>query len=96
MFFYQQNLCDRIIYFDQQRPMASSLVEYVQTLPVDDGMETYSRVQFVENLVDRVRSNLNSNAIAIPIFQTFNVVLEGGALQELSDDPRGLQRQVVV
>ncbi|KAG6890812.1 hypothetical protein C0995_003245 [Termitomyces sp. Mi166 len=74
------------------RPLAASLITYVKLLPVTNKERGYDLHTLVEDLIARAKSNLASNAIVIPVLQTFNVLLEGDALTKIFDDPLGSKR----
>jgi len=77
----------------QQRPVADNLVKFAQGLPlVKDQTSTYSLSELVVDLIDHAKSNMTSNAIVIPVFQTFNILLEADVLRQLPDEVSGLPR----
>jgi hypothetical protein len=79
----------------QQRPVAASLVTYVRSLPVSPGQAGYDINSLVDDLVSNLKAHVTSNVVVVPILQTFNLLLEGDALHQLSDDPRGIERSVL-
>ncbi|KAI0031394.1 TBCD protein [Vararia minispora EC-137] len=72
-----------------QRPVATSLVAYVRTLPVAAADGALDLRTLVDALVARARKGLTSNNTVIPVLQLFNVLLEADALAALSDDAAG-------
>ena len=79
----------------QQRPMADNLVKFAQGLPlVKDQTSTYSLSELVVDLIDHAKSNMTSNAIVVPVFQTLNILLEADVLRQLSNEVSGLPRRV--
>ena len=78
----------------QRRPIAKSLVDYIEELPVfSDSTNSFSLLDLVNSLIERIKPNLSSNTIVVPILQTFNVLLEADSLRRLSDKPQGVERQ---
>lgn len=53
---------------------------------------TYSLSELVVDLIDHAKSNMTSNAVVVPVFQAFNVLLEADVLRQLSNEASGLQR----
>jgi len=47
-------------------------------------------VRLFDDLLAHARNSVNSNAIVVPVLQTFNLLLEAGALERLSDIGDGL------
>ena len=78
----------------QQRPMSQALVTYARTLPAARREEGYDLRSLAADLLAQVRGNLASNNVVIPVLQTFNVLLEADAFEELYDDSEGLKRCV--
>ena len=77
----------------QQRPVSDNLVKFAQGLPlVKDQTSTYSLSELVVDLIDYAKSNMTANAIIVPIFRTFNVLLEADVLRKLPNEVSGLQR----
>jgi hypothetical protein len=73
--------------------MAHGLVAYAQTLPVAaDRIGAFDAISLVDSLADLGTRNFSNNNIVIPVFQTFNKLLEGDVIQRLSQHPRGIQR----
>lgn len=75
--------------------MGASLVSYVGSLPVSVVHGAYDATSLVEDLLDDVKAHVTSNLIVVPILQTFNLLLEGGALNGLSDSFRGIEELVL-
>lgn len=67
--------------------MSSSLVNFVQELDPEGGV--YPQVSLVRDLVEQFKRNFSSNNIVIPLLQTFNVLLEGRALDSLNGNTEG-------
>ncbi|KAG6896922.1 hypothetical protein C0992_005258 [Termitomyces sp. T32_za158] len=61
----------------------------VQDPTITSEVQGYDLHTLVEDLITRAKSNLTSNTTVLPVFQTFNVLLEGDALTEIFDDPVG-------
>ncbi|KAF8073788.1 armadillo-type protein [Lyophyllum atratum] len=74
------------------RPLATSLVTYVKSLPSTSEDATYDMNTLVEDLIAQAKSHITSNTIVIPVLQTFNVLLDGDALIQLSQDSHGLKK----
>ncbi|KAJ7250897.1 armadillo-type protein [Mycena haematopus] len=75
------------------RPVGQSLVEYSKNLPLA-GEEApakmgYNLVALARDLLAHARANFAKNAVVVPVLQTFNVLLEAGALRRLVEDPEG-------
>ena len=85
--------------FPQQRCVAGSLVQYSQGLPLSQDVEAemgYNLVALARDLLAHARANFTSNAVVVPVLQTFNVLLEADALRRLPEDPKGEKRSVVL
>ena len=75
--------------------MADNLVKFAQSLPVvKDQTSTYTLSELVVDLIDHAKSNMTANAIVVPVFRTFNVLLEADVLRELPNEVSGLSRCV--
>lgn len=73
--------------------MSSSLVAYAHTLPIKSSEPlSYGLMKFVLDLTNHAKSHITSNAIVVPVFQTFNILVEGNALDRLAEDDEGLRR----
>lgn len=82
-------------FFLQQRPVARSLIKFTQGLPLSRSPTSpYSVLELVNDLINHAKSNMASNAIVVPVFQTFTILLEADALRQVPRDPYGLQRSV--
>lgn len=66
------------------------MVDFSRKLPVE-GLP-YDLRGFVGDLVEQLKQNISKNNLALPLLQTFNVLLEGDALDMLTDDNIGLKR----
>ncbi|PSR74806.1 hypothetical protein PHLCEN_2v9520 [Hermanssonia centrifuga] len=53
--------------------------------------ELFLRRVLAVDLLTQAKRNLASNNVVIPVLQTFNVLLEGDAFEDLGDDPGGLK-----
>ena len=67
--------------------MSSNLVGFVQELSPEDGV--YPQVNLAGDLVELLKQNFSNNNTFIPLLQTFNVLLEGGALDSLNGNAQG-------
>ena len=67
--------------------MSSSLVGFVQGLLPEAGV--YPQVNLAGDLVEQLKQNFPNNNVFIPLLQTFNVLLEGGALDSLNGNAQG-------
>lgn len=77
----------------QQRPVAENLVKFARGLPfVKDQASTYSLSELVVDLIDQAKSNMTSNAVVVPVFQTLNILLEADVLRQLPNSVSGLRR----
>jgi len=75
-----------------QRPVADNLVKFAKDLPlVNNPTSTYSLSELVVDLIDHAKSNMTSNAIVVPVFQTFNILLEADVLSQLPNEASGLR-----
>ena len=50
----------------------------------------YSLPSLIQDLADHAKAHLNTNAIIVPVLQTFNCLLEADTLQRLSRHPNNL------
>ncbi|THH31462.1 hypothetical protein EUX98_g2715 [Antrodiella citrinella] len=75
-----------------QRPVSTSLVNYAKSLPTEETAGiSYSLPHLAEDLVAQCSRNLGSNAVVIPVLQTFNILLEGDAFESIYEDPAKCQ-----
>ncbi|PPQ80979.1 hypothetical protein CVT25_015132 [Psilocybe cyanescens] len=75
-----------------QKPVANSLVKFAQGLPLVRGpASSYSLLELVADLISHAKSNMTSNAVVVPVFQTFTILLEADVLRQLPSEPSGLQ-----
>lgn len=72
--------------------MSSCLVNFVQGLTPEAGV--YPQVSLVRDLVEQLKHNFSNNNIFIPLLQTFNVLLEGCALDSLNGNVEGEKQWV--
>ena len=63
------------------------MVGFVQELSPEDGV--YPQVNLAGDLVELLKQNFSNNNTFIPLLQTFNVLLEGGALDSLNGNAQG-------
>lgn len=63
------------------------MVEFVQELTPEAGV--YPQVDLTGELVKQLKQNFSNNNIFIPLLQTFDVLLEGGALDSLNGNVNG-------
>jgi len=63
------------------------LVGFVQELTPEGGV--YPQVNLAGDLVEQLKQNFSNNNIFIPLLQTFNALLEGGALDSLNGNANG-------
>ena len=72
--------------------MSSSLVAFVQELFPEAGV--YPQVNLTGDLVEQLKQNFSDNNTFIPLLQTFNILLEGGALDSLNGNAKGEKQWV--
>ncbi|KAG2010206.1 TBCD protein [Coprinopsis cinerea AmutBmut pab1-1] len=75
-----------------QKEMSKALANYTKNLPLVADGGGYDLVSLLDDLLGRVFANSGSNKIVLPIFQTFNVLLDEECLEPLSEDERGRKR----
>lgn len=69
------------------------MITYAKSLPVYlPALSDYDLVSFVGDIIRHVKSNLKSNAVVIPVLQTFNILIVGDALDRLSEESSGIDR----
>lgn len=68
------------------------MVGYARSLPVSAPGATYDLTSLVDDLIDYARLHITSNTVVVPVFQTFNVLLEADVLGALSGHPEGVKR----
>lgn len=72
------------------------MVSYAQALPLTDVTgKAYSLVGLVGDLVNHAKSNMITNAVVVPVIQTFTLLLEADALRQLPADSTGLKQCVI-
>jgi hypothetical protein len=71
----------------KHRPVSSNLVGFVRELAPATG--AYPQVKLAGDLVDQLKCNFSDNNIFIPLLQTVNVLLDGGALDLLNGNAEG-------
>lgn len=72
------------------------MISYAQTLPLTDVTgEAYSLVELVGDLINHAKSNMATNAVVVPVIQTFTLLFEADALRQLPVDPTGLKQCVI-
>jgi len=64
---------------------------YAKSIPVvnDNG---YTLVDLVNDIMGTANRNLASNTIVIPVLQTFKILLEAEALENLANTKKGKER----
>ncbi|RDB18014.1 Tubulin-specific chaperone D [Hypsizygus marmoreus] len=72
------------------RPLSTSLISYVKSLPLTSEGVEYNVSTLVEDLIAHAKSQITSNSVVVPVLQTFNVLLEGDALMRLAANSRGI------
>ncbi|KAF5389176.1 hypothetical protein D9757_003527 [Collybiopsis confluens] len=73
------------------RPVSASLVFYVRSLPLRSRETSkYDLLSFVDDLYAHAKTHSTSNSVVIPVFQVFNILLEGDAIRLLESDKEGL------
>jgi hypothetical protein len=73
--------------------VADNLVKFAQGLPlVKDPTSTYNLSELVVDLINHAKSNMTANSIVVPVFRTFNVLLEADVLRQLPNEVSGLPR----
>lgn len=74
-------------------PVTTSLVTYAKSLPIEDPSDShYDLVSLIEDILQHARSNLKLNAVVVPVLQTFNILIEGEAVDRVLKSPRGVIR----
>lgn len=72
--------------------MAVSLINYANSLPPRSAENTtYDLISLATDLIQHAKSNMTSNAVVVPVLQTFNVLLEADALRGLSLEEEGIK-----
>ncbi|KAG2129100.1 TBCD protein [Suillus clintonianus] len=71
------------------RPASSSLVSFAQGLPLSPGDSGYSLFELCDDLIECAQGRATSNAVVVPILQTFNMLLEADVLSHLSSVDNG-------
>lgn len=71
------------------RPASSSLVSFAQGLPLSAGDSGYSLSEMCDDLIECAQGTTTSNAVVVPILQTFNMLLEADVLSHLSSVDSG-------
>ena len=75
--------------------MASNLVAYIENLPaVARQSAAFDVLTFMECLTRLGKENFSNNHIIVPVFQTFNALLESDAMGNLPQHSTGLRRFV--
>ncbi|KAF8917124.1 ARM repeat-containing protein [Mucidula mucida] len=78
------------------KPVSSSLVAHIKSLPYDESNPAYDLVSFVKDLIKLAKTHFNSNGVVVPVLQAFNILLEGGALSGLGLREEGRKLLVVL
>ncbi|KAG0693184.1 ARM repeat-containing protein [Suillus ampliporus] len=71
------------------RPASSSLVSFAQGLPLSPDDSGYSLLELCDDLIESVQDRTTSNAVMVPVLQTFNMFLEADVLSDLSSSDNG-------
>ncbi|KAG1872410.1 tubulin folding cofactor D C terminal-domain-containing protein [Suillus subalutaceus] len=71
------------------RPVSSSLVSFAQGLPLSPNDSGYSLFELCDDLIECAQGKTTSNAVVVPILQTFNMFLEADVLSHLSSVDSG-------
>ncbi|KAF8158379.1 TBCD protein [Crassisporium funariophilum] len=75
-----------------QRPVGNSLVQFAKRLPLAPCSTTgYSLLELVVDLIGHAKAHMTSNAVVLPVFQTFNLLLEADVLRQLPNEQLGMQ-----
>ncbi|KZV83442.1 ARM repeat-containing protein [Exidia glandulosa HHB12029] len=75
-----------------QRPASKALADYAASLPLTSDVPTELTLpRLVQEILDIGKRNFTANQIAVPVFQTLNVLLESAALSQLEAGPEGHQ-----
>ncbi|CAA7261518.1 unnamed protein product [Cyclocybe aegerita] len=75
-----------------QRPVAHSFVKFAQGLPLSQTPPAgYCLLELVTDLINHAKSNMIANAVVVPVFQTFTLLLEADALRQLPNEANGMQ-----
>lgn len=70
-----------------------SLVDYVKSLPTKAAQDGHYDIQTLAgDLIAQCSQKLAVNSVVIPIFQTFNVLLEGDAFESVHGDSTACRR----
>ncbi|KAF8957293.1 tubulin folding cofactor D C terminal-domain-containing protein [Flammula alnicola] len=73
-----------------QKPVSNSLVKFSQELPLAGGLKSaYSLLDLVNDLINHAKSHMTSNAVVVPVYQTFTLLLEADALRHVPEEPAG-------
>ncbi|KAG1906602.1 tubulin folding cofactor D C terminal-domain-containing protein [Suillus fuscotomentosus] len=92
---YRQSLLTGLIHSvgartgSTHRPASSSLVSFAQGLPLLAGDSGYSLSELCDDLIECAQGRTTSNAVVVPILQTFNMLLEADVLSRLSSVDNG-------
>jgi len=77
--------------------VSTSFVQFAQSLPiVKSPTNVYSLLELVSDLIDHAKCNMASNAVVIPVFQTFVLLLEVDSLRQLPTEVEGMKRRVLL
>ncbi|KAJ4482161.1 tubulin folding cofactor D C terminal-domain-containing protein [Lentinula aciculospora] len=72
------------------RPVSASLVSYVRSLPLRAReLHKYNLLRIASDLLNHAKANSTVNSVVIPVFQVFNLLLDGDAFRLLGDDDEG-------
>ncbi|KAG2155948.1 tubulin folding cofactor D C terminal-domain-containing protein [Suillus bovinus] len=71
------------------RPASLSLVSFAQGLPLSSDDSGYSLSELCDDLTECAQGRTTSNAVVVPVLQTFNMLLEADVLSRLSSVGNG-------
>lgn len=77
--------------------MATGLVTYAQDIPLQDPANSqYDLLSLISDILNYAKSNLKSNAVVVPVLQSFNILIEGEALDSALGVPSGISRYEIL
>lgn len=65
------------------------MVSFARRLSVVDSQSPFDLLRLASDLVGLARSNFTSNSLAMPVFQTLNILLEEDTIQKLDGYDEG-------
>jgi len=73
--------------------VANSFVKFAQGLPLAHSPSSpYNLLELVSDLINHAKASMTSNAVVVPVYQTFTLLFEADVLRHLPDELSGLQR----